>query len=1049
MQVRDQYLSKFREVIAGLNEAQREAVEQLDGPMLAIAGPGTGKTRILAARIGQILLETDTAAHNILCLTFTDAAVVAMRERLLDFIGPEAYRVPIFTFHAFCNTVIQENLEYFGRAELEPLTDLERIALIRGMLLDLPPDHPLRAFKRDNLFYEQNLINLFRTMKSEGWDVAHMLHSIDTYLEDLPNREEYVYKKKTGNAEKGSLKFVQLQEESFKMEKLKAAVLLFDDYNEALKKQKRYDYEDMVLWVIDAFSRNPFLLRNYQERYLYVLVDEFQDTNGAQNDVLKYLISFWDNPNVFVVGDDDQAIYEFQGARLDNIVRFYQSYQDSIALVVLSENYRSSQKILDASTGLIDRNALRLIKQLQGLALSKNLLAQHADYAQLEFDPQILSFEHPLAEEVAIWKQIQAWADAGIPYNEMAVIYRKHEQAERLQLLLERSGIAVDTKKQVNALDSLPVQRLRRILEFIWLEHNKAQSGEPMLYEILHDECWGIALADLRRLSFYMAKFSLQEEQLNWLDVLQDTERLQLAGIRQPERFVQAGSSLYFWISKIQQWGLLKLLESVLNRSGMLQLSADGDDKIWDLKMLYSFFEFVRQESQRDAKFNLHKLLETIKNMERNRLSLPVFYNESAKRGVHFVTAHGAKGLEFRRVWIMACNEKAWNKKGGNHNRFKLPDTLILSQVEQDAEESARRLFYVGMTRAQEQLYISYALNDEADKPQNAAIFVHELIESTGLSVQHQQVSSADVLTARQYLLTETSSPSLELPPKEILDSLLENLSISATALDRYLRCPLEFYYLNVLRVPTGSSEFAAYGSAVHEAIEKLFRKAKVQKKKGFPSEKYFMQAFESGLRKQGTHLSRESYAEWFKIGQAVLPRYYRERVNQWELESFPEQRLARVECDGVPITGIIDKVEMSSGDSVRLIDYKTGSQDPKNLARPSDKSPYGGKYWRQMAFYRILYSLSKYNYYYIDGTFIDYVTPDDQGVFPLMEVKHSPDDIQLVRGLIKETWGKIMAHEFTNGCGKDDCNWCKLARIQSRESSLRHPDEEALDEMA
>jgi len=159
-----QYNETFRKELARLNPAQRKAVEEIEGPVLVIAGPGTGKTHILTARIGRILLETDAQPHNILCLTFTDAGVHAMRERLLEFIGPEAHRVHIYTFHSFCNNIIQENLELFGRNDLEPLGDLERVEMMRRILEDLDLNHPLKQGRADIYFYEEHLYNLFQMM---------------------------------------------------------------------------------------------------------------------------------------------------------------------------------------------------------------------------------------------------------------------------------------------------------------------------------------------------------------------------------------------------------------------------------------------------------------------------------------------------------------------------------------------------------------------------------------------------------------------------------------------------------------------------------------------------------------------------------------------------------------------------------------------------------------------------------------------------------------------------------------------------------------------
>ena len=166
----NKYNEKFQQALAQLNPEQLAAVNKMDGPVLVIAGPGTGKTQILAARIGKILTETDASAHEILCLTYTDAGAVAMRKRLFEFIGPDAYRVNIYTFHAFCNEIIQENLEYFGKLNLEPLSDLESAMLFRELVDEFPNDHLLKRFTGDIYYDVPRLKSLFSTMKSENWD---------------------------------------------------------------------------------------------------------------------------------------------------------------------------------------------------------------------------------------------------------------------------------------------------------------------------------------------------------------------------------------------------------------------------------------------------------------------------------------------------------------------------------------------------------------------------------------------------------------------------------------------------------------------------------------------------------------------------------------------------------------------------------------------------------------------------------------------------------------------------------------------------------------
>ncbi|MEO6037043.1 MAG: UvrD-helicase domain-containing protein, partial [Saprospiraceae bacterium] len=276
----------FRESLDRLNPAQRQAVERIEGPVLVIAGPGTGKTQLLSARVGKILLDTDTRPQNILCLTFTDAGVSAMRQRLLERIGPEAHRVPIQTFHAFCNRIIQENLELFGRTSLEPITELERIEIVRQLLGQLPADHPLREGQKDIFQYERQLRDLFANIKKEGWTPGLIGRRVDAYLAGLPENPDFIYQRNTKHAKKGDPKRQQIEAVTERMIRLQAAADLYPRYQHALERADRYEYEDMLLWVLRAFATNEALLRNYQERFLYVLVDEYQDTNGAQNQLL-------------------------------------------------------------------------------------------------------------------------------------------------------------------------------------------------------------------------------------------------------------------------------------------------------------------------------------------------------------------------------------------------------------------------------------------------------------------------------------------------------------------------------------------------------------------------------------------------------------------------------------------------------------------------------------------------------------------------------------------------------------------------------------------
>src|SRR5687767_5456615 len=229
---RERLEKKFLEEYERLNEQQRRAVNTIDGPVMVIAGPGTGKTQILASRIGKILLDTDAGPENILCLTYTDAGVVAMRKRLLQFIGPDAYKVNIYTFHAFCNDVIQENLSLFEKTSLDPISDLEKIELFKQLIDAFPKDHPLKRYRGDVYFEINNLQSLFSTMKREGWTGKWICDKIEEYIQSLPSREEYVAKRATKEFKKGDIRTDKITEETEKMNRLKAAVCEFDNFQE-------------------------------------------------------------------------------------------------------------------------------------------------------------------------------------------------------------------------------------------------------------------------------------------------------------------------------------------------------------------------------------------------------------------------------------------------------------------------------------------------------------------------------------------------------------------------------------------------------------------------------------------------------------------------------------------------------------------------------------------------------------------------------------------------------------------------------------------------
>ncbi len=1029
------YNAKFLEIISGLNEEQLAAVNRIDGPVMVVAGPGTGKTQILAARIGKILLDTDARPDEILCLTYTDAGAVAMRKRLFEFIGPDAYRIGIYTFHAFCNDVIQENLDYFGKLNLEPLTDLESAMLFRELVDEFSNDHLLKRFTGDVYFDAPRLKRLFSTMKNESWDVPMIEKAVKDYLDDLPNREEFAYKR--ANAKQGikigDPKQKEIDKANDLMQKLLAAVSEYGNFESKMDEKKRYDYDDMIIWVLKAFRENEDLLRRYQERYQYILVDEFQDTSGSQNELLKHLLNYWSTPNVFVVGDDDQSVYRFQGANMKNILDFANDYKSVLHTVVLKNNYRSNQSILDISKVLIDNNQERLTRQLK---LNKNLQASHPRFDKIAAEPEIREYENVDHELVAVGNQIEALIQIGTEPGEIAVIYRNHNQAEELIHYLDMQKIAVNTKRKIDILYLPFGEKIINILRYLTAEFDSPYSGDDLLFEIMHYDFFDIKPVDIARASIAVSKenYSVADNkqktslrryvaemgmkaQPGLFDAVQNTGMKQL--INDVEYLLTAAASL----------SLQQLFQQVITRLGILAYIMKQPDKGWHMEVLTNLFNFIKDEHRKDTSAKLKDIIATTDLMKKNGIRLDlnqIIYSES---GVNFLTAHGSKGLEYEHVFLIGCNKKVWDTKGRNMG-FNYPDTLMQSAADEAAQrEESRRLFYVAITRAKQHLYISYPAKDKKGKDLEASQFVGEILAETHHRVQYPQVDAESLFKYFATQFNEEDKPVLELIDTNYINLLLQNYTLSVSHLNNYLDCPLKFYFQNLIRVPSGLSASAAFGSAVHYALNRVFRKLKDNGDE-FPPADDFLKEFRWYMYRNSDLFTNEEFKLRLSYGEKILPAYYELHVPVWNKIAITERTIKNLVIEGVPVKGNLDKIEFN-GNQVTVVDYKTGKLKyaREKLKRPDPDNPNGGDYWRQAVFYKLLIDNDRTNDWYTVGATFDFIEPLTEGEYYQEKLDINPYDLGLVTEQIKTTYKKIMNHEFNTGCGKENCDWCHFVR--------------------
>jgi DNA helicase-2/ATP-dependent DNA helicase PcrA len=1049
---KDRLEKKFLQDYERLNEQQRMAVDHIEGPVMVIAGPGTGKTQILAARIGKILLDTDTDPSTILCLTYTDAGVIAMRKRLLDFIGPDAYRTGIYTFHAFCNDVIQENLSLFEKTSLDPISDLERISYFKQLIDSFPKNHPLKRYRGDVYFEINNLQSLFSTMKREGWTPAFINQKIDEYLADLGTREEYIYKRKYKEFNAGDLKKDKIEEQKERMEKLRAAVGEFDRFQQLMRQKNRYDFDDMINWVIKAFEENKNLLANYQERFQYILVDEYQDTSGTQNRLVELLISYWDKPNVFVVGDDDQSIYRFQGANVENMLVFAESYKDDLLTVVLTSNYRSTQPILDISKILIDRNRERLVVQIPNL--SKSLISSHEHTRTLLHPPVIKEYETQRQEMIDITLQVEKLLAQGTLPGRIGILYKENKYGEELAQYFKLRHIPVYTKRSQNILHIPLAQKIILLLKYIAAEHDTPYGGDEMLFELLHFDWFHIPPITIAKLSIEAAEKRSGGQKMSLRQLLNEKSNevpkdLFSTGVH--DGLKKAHILLEKWIADVPNITLQNLFENIIREGGVLTYIIQNPEKLWMMQVLTGLFDFVKEETRRNPYLTLQELINTIELMEKEDLSLPLVQVSGTDKGVNLLTTHGSKGLEFEYVFLAGANTASWEKKRKPGGGYSLPDTIFSSSQStagsQGEVEELRRLFYVALTRAEQHLYISYSRYKQDGKELEPSMFVAEIQDGQELPVQ-KVIILPEVLAEFQALhFGESEAPEIEKIEADFVDRLLEKFVMNVTALNNYLKCPLEFYFKNLVRIPSPKNEATEFGSAVHYALEQLFRKMQDGKKDLFPSKETFIADFEWYMHRHRESFTKEQFDRRLEYGHDVLNNYYEKYIHSFNKIVAIERNIRNVVVNGVPLKGKLDKLEFD-GKSVNVVDYKSGDPDkalPK-LKAPHDKDPNGGDYWRQAVFYKILVDNYGQKDWKVVSTEFDFIEPDKKKHYRKEKVVINPADITTVTQQIINTWQKIQDREFYIGCGKEDCHWCNFVKTNNLAVALHELEEEELE---
>lgn len=1014
--------------IKKLNPSQQEAVNTIDGPVLVIAGPGTGKTQVLSYRIANILQKTDASSQNILCLTFTDSGVNAMRNRLLSLIGNDALYVKIFTFHGFCNDVIQSNPEKFlFKKELKQLDDLNKIKIIRRIIDEVAESRKssLVTFG-DRYYYQQSILSSIQTLKREGKKAEELKAICQQALERLNANPEL--NKKTGKP------LGKWTDKVNKYTKNLELAEIYTMYSDALTEEGYYDYEDMILFVIDKLKTDDELLASIQEKFLYILVDEYQDTNGAQNEILKVLGSFDSRPNIFAVGDDDQAIFRFQGANVENLLFFKKQFED-VKTISLTTNYRSSQHILDLSSKLVNNNEARLNKLIEGL--DKNL---KAGLPIPDYPTEVYEFNNQDAENKFVVNKIKELEANGVRYSDIAIFYKEHSDGEDIAMDLINNDIPVRLAAGKNSLNQLPIIQLINIFKAIEYTDKERDS---IVFKIIFYPFFNLSRLD----SFKLTKLA-HDKRTSILELMLNKQELEENKFDDPEKIYNIADLLIGYKSDAYTHIFTQFVKKVMDQTGYLDYYFKTQN-MENINSIQSFFEYIKAINLNNKELSLAEFLLDLKLLEENFVNIPESEVSVNKDGVNLMTAHKSKGLEYKHVFIIKCVDKKWGNKKVS-SLITLPDEIYNLTGEQDTEslkmdkmEDERRLFFVALTRAKEKLYISYAKEypqGNSVKTTVPSLFINELDKNL-IEVTTNIENSFNPQSALNKLKYNTLSP-YSVTEQEYLIQVIENFSLSASALNKYIACPLRFKFEDLLRAPQSSNNSLVLGTSIHYALEQFAR----NQIKGITKDlDFILQMFTIAIDKQ--LMDPQDYKVVKDEGYEILKKYYEfyngEFIVPADVEySFYNKGVVldfQDESKPVRLNGKIDRIEWidKSTGEVRVVDYKTSKPQTQKQIMGENRNSTGDTF-RQLVFYKLIGDLDKsfkpfnsLNNYKITESTVQYLKPAPNGSFKSETFAITQEQLTDLKLKIRDVITRIRNLEFGSEqyptC--NECEYCRLVK--------------------
>lgn len=856
-----------------LNREQLEAIRHEKGPLLIIAGAGTGKTTVITERIKHLIVDKNYNPGSILALTFTDKAAYEMQERV-DILMPYGYtNLWIYTFHSFCDRILRDEAHTIGLdSSYKLISESESVLLMRKNIFNLGLK-TFRPLSNPTKFLDA-LLTHFSRLKDE----------------DITPQEYIEWAEKQKNLE-DKQQYEELADSYKRYEDLKI-------------KESVMDFSDLISNTLLLFNKRPNILKRYQGQFKFILVDEFQDTNFAQNELAIMLAG--ESKNITVVADDDQSIYRFRGAAVSNVLQFKKSFP-SAKIVTLNDNYRSTQTILNSSWELIQNNNPNRLEVVENINKKlKSNSPSSEEKIRIIHETRLEDEADKIAQEIkALSKTYE--------YKDIAILVRANNHSQGITTALARHRIPYQFLGPGYLFQQEEIKDLIAYLTFL-----TDLSDSVSLFRVLSMDIFNISYIELNFLLNFAKKnnLSLFEALYNAnLSFLKPDTAEKINNFRKmAERHLKsskketAGQILYYFLIDSRLFETLKTSDSLKEERRIQNIA--------------KFFDRIKNFEMERADANIFTLVEWLMlMMQMGDSPIAADIDIRDKNAVNVLTVHSSKGLEFKVVFLVNLVSDRFPSRQRSE-KIPLPEDIIKEKAEKDRDfhlEEERRLFYVGMTRAMDILYFTYAdFYGTGKRPRKSSPFIYEALpnlkEDKDKKEKAQQLSLTEVLSAYE----ESKEEKEEKPPFKLKYITFSNLQM-------FDICPLHYKAKVIFNIPTPPAAVQSFGISVHNTLYKFYKQIQ-------DGEKPTLKNLQDLLKKEwiSTGYDSKKYEEErFSQGQNLLDKFYKENSNPFIKPLRLEEPFSFNLKNNVKVFGKIDRID-AKGKGIEIIDYKTGAENPK-----------------------------------------------------------------------------------------------------------------------